>query len=258
MAEQRKSGRQTRGDRKPFVPKRPPEGRVIKFRVSATGGPRNLGSEDRFEEHRLGKDPTGDDFNPLFCLARSKNHHGQCGKRPLKGRQTCATHGKGSPVRVKRGEIPSASANGRAAQAVQQVRKLAAAMEPIHLDPFLNHLEEFEMRERALADEPERLDLELDARHLTVLKEMILSGNIAMEASSALRAVTSLVDAKTMTMLRKHQLEVKDYVPGARVREIITALVDIIRTHVPEEHLEQVAKKLRLLAPSATLTAEEG
>lgn len=241
-------------------PTEPPTGRMRRRRVAATSTGKSgitSTSGNRYVEDRLGRDPTGADFNPAYCLARSKNHKQQCGKRPVRGRKTCASHGGGSPVRVRRGEIPSPEDKGRGSQGVQAMRALLRTKKPpITLDPFVEHLDEFKARETALRDAPEKASLEEDALQLTALKDLILNGTIEMEAPQALRAVAGLIDTKSQTLVRKHQIEVRDYVPGLRVREIISALVDIIREHVPEDRLETVAKKLRLLAPSATLTVE--
>ena len=247
-------------------PTRPPEGRIRRQRVAAKGGRKGVATgESAYIEVRGGSSPTQDDWNPRLCQARSRRTKLQCTRFPRKGFKVCQMHGAGSRSREERGEFPTARAKGRSGRAVQLMReslrrKLSGttlavgaedAEDETNLLNFATHLEEYGIRLKAIEADPQLRELDDEIKHVTALRQLVTDGVIPMDIFGALKTIPMLAETKSTLMVRKHQMDMKDFVPGAKVREIVRQLVDLVRKYVPEEKLPLVAKDLALLAPSS-------
>ena len=229
-------------------PTKPPGGRVRRQRVAerSTGNKGLAGS--RIVEHRLGKEPDGSDYNPEFCMARSRNRGGQCSQRPAKGRKTCMMHGGGSPKREARGTA-TPEERGRVGRAVQLVREKRAKGEAAELISFVEaHMEEFEQRVAGLEAAPDALALGRDAVILTALRDLLLkSEDTGITLGGIVKVIPELIREKTNVLKTKHDLERKDYVHGDRFRQVTAQLIAIIQKFVPEDRHAEVARALALL-----------
>ena len=220
-----------------------PSGRVIELRQLVAGNPR----ESRLVQVRLGCREDRADFDPAFCRARKKGGFDQCGRRPARGAVVCGQHGGGHRVRQQNGSRLSPQEAGRLSGLARRIKRdgrVDLAQVPT-IAPWLQD------RAQQLREHPEQLDLKEDVVQLTAMRDLLLSGQLDIEPEDFARLLAMLVQVKSSALKAKFLLETPTMVPSAKVKSMISALVDLLRRFTPEERLPEVARALRMLTLDA-------
>ena len=111
-------------------------------------------------------------------------------------------------------------------------------------------------RAHQLRKHPEQLDLQEDVVQLTAMRDLLLSGQLDIEPEDFARLLAMLVQVKSNALKAKFLLETPTMVPSAKVKSMISTLVDLLRRFTPEERLPEVARELRRLAPDSALAGD--
>lgn len=220
-----------------------PTGRVIRVR-QLVGGSRR---DSQLVEVRLGGREDKADFADGFCRARKKGTFDQCGRRPARNAVVCGIHGGGHGVRQRNGTKLSPQEAGRLSGLARRIKRDGR----VDLSQLATNLPWIEAQMQRLREEPALLDLQEDAIRLTALRDLLLSGQLDVEAGDLTRMLSMLTQVKANALKTKYLLETSSMVPAPRVRAIIKNLIDIMHRNVPEDRLPEVARELQLLAPNA-------
>jgi hypothetical protein len=86
---------------------------------------------------------------------------------------------------------------------------------------------------------------------LTAPQDLLLSGQLDVEAGDLLRMFAVLTQVKANALKTKFFLETPTMVPAPKVKTPIGTLGDLLCRFTPPEKLHEVARELRLLAPNA-------
>ena len=233
-----------------LTPTLEPSGRVIELRQLVAGNPR----ESRLVQVRLGCREDKADYAKGFCLARKKGGgFDQCARRPARGAPdapapvVCGVHGGGHGVRQRNGTRLSPQEAGRLSGLARRIKRDGR----VDLTQLPSLLPVLQQQIQRLREQPALLDLQEDVIRLTALREIMLSGQLDIEAGDLVRMLAVLTQVKANAIKTKHAIETCDMVPGPRVREMMGKMVEIIRQFTPEERLPEVARALRLLTPDA-------
>lgn len=230
-----------------------PTGRVIHLRRLVDGNPR----ESEFVEIRLGAREDKADYVVGFCFARKKGGgFDQCARRPAKNSNSvvCGIYGGGHQIRQRNGTKLSPQEAGRLSGLARRIKRDGR----VDLSQLSSTLPWIEERMQRLREEPALLDLQEDAIRLTALRDLLVSGQLDIEAGDLIRMLAVLTQVKANALKTKYLLETSKMVPAARVKSIVRDLIDIMQRYVPEERLPEVARELRLLAPSAAHASDSG
>lgn len=232
-----------------LTPTLAPTGRVIQLRQLVGGNPR----ESRLVEVRLGCREDKADYAEGFCRARKKGSFDQCARRPARGAPgapapvVCGVHGGGHGVRQRNGTRLSPQEAGRLSGLARRIKRDGR----VDLTQVPSLLPVLQQQIQHLREQPALLDLQEDVIRLTALREIMLSGQLDIEAGDLVRMLAVLTQVKANAIKTKHAIEVCDMVPGPRVRELMGKLVEIIRQFTPEDRLPEAARALRMLTPNA-------
>ena len=218
-----------------------PTGRVIQLQQLAGGNP----PTSRLVEVRLGCREDRADFAEGFCRARKKGSFDQCGRRPAQHAVVCGIHGGGHGVRQRNGTRLSPQDAGRLSGLARRIKRDGR----VDLTQVPSLLPVLQKRIQELREQPALLDLQEDVLRLTALQDVLLSGQLDIEAGDLVRMLAMLTHVKATALKAKFLLEASSMVPAPRVQAMIVKLVDLLRRFTPEERFEEVARELRMLAP---------
>jgi len=218
-----------------FHPDLPPTGRYIRQRVLAGGDPH----DSRVIEVRLGARPDRRDFEPSRCLATRRRVGGQCGRFRVSGRSVCHLHGCGSPRRQHERGTLSPELSGAIGAAIRNVRRGR-----LQLNDVFAFFPALKGKVELYRQDPERIDLRDDAIDLTVLKAMLMSGDIPADTGYVMATVPKLVVAKARVLTARDAIERRSSMPIETVHQLVKDLLDVIRRNVPEERHEFIAREL--------------
>jgi hypothetical protein len=223
-----------------------PTGRFIRVRQMAGGDPR----QTRMVEVQLGCREDRSDFNRNgYCMARRRGSFDQCGRRPARGSIVCGAHGGGHAVRQREGTSLSPQEAGRLSGLARRIKRDGRA----DFAQFPASLPWLQERADLLRSRPDLLALQEDIVQLTSLRDLVLSGQLDIDAGDLVRMVATLVQVKANALRSKQALEAPGMIHPDKVRAIILQLVQLLQTYVPEERHPQLHRELVTLGASPAI-----